>query len=638
MLDGLPGEMVLFMLRTSVLDRLCAQLCQALTGVTSSQLMLDAIVDRQLLLLPLDQDGRWFRFHPLLRCHLDKQLEAKLGDEVPELHRLAYRWYASEELWTDAVHHATAVGDTAQAVALVENCAMMLVKRGDLLPLLGWQRLLPAELMRSQIKARVAIAWGLALAMRFEEALDVVVNAERNIGDEDTPNNRIARCESQTIRAVVAALQDDDPAALPLAEAALAQQPGDPWIANVASNVLRFCHWKAGDLDAFYAAPWSPCSDEENRRNVFASVYRLCLQGLVELQRLRVGAAEKLYVEALRAAERHAGPNSVAAALPASLLSQIRYDQGRLEEAEALVIDRLPVIDEGGMLDCVLRVYLVLVRTAVYRQNTARALDLLDRAEALGHARRWSRLVAVAFAERIRLYALAGHVTEAGAYLARLERLTKDHPAPRSAWSDIGDYAALARAQIAWAEDRLAEYIALLRTLREQALREQRDYFALRLTASLAVACWRAHNHAEAMTLLHQALNLAAPAGMQQLILEGGPDLIDLLMRMRDGARVEQMRELQPFVEHLLACLRASNLEKSSEDPMPAIAESLSARERTVLELLSEGQSNKDIARTLSIAPETVKSHVKNIFVKLAVERRTQAVARAASLGLVRTG
>jgi LuxR family maltose regulon positive regulatory protein len=638
MLDGLPAEMVQFMLRTSILDRLSAPLCQALTDLKLSQQMLDAIVDRQLMLLPLDQEGRGFRFHPLVRAYLAKQLDARLAEEVPELHRRAYRWYAGQELWTDAVHHATVVGDNAQAVVWIENCAMELVKRGDLLPLLSWQRLLPAELTRAEVKVRVAIAWGMALAMRFEEALQLVAEVEQDIGDEDTSKNRLARCECQTIRAVVVAVQDDSASALVLAETVLARQPTDPWIANVASNVARFGYWKAGDLGAFYATPWMPCSDEENRRNVFAAVYRLCLQGLVDLQQLRFADAERLYLEALRAAERHAGPNSVCAALPASLLAQIRYDQGRLEEAEDLVVDRLSIIDEGGILDCVLRVYLVLARIAVRRMNIDRAHALLEQAETLGQVRHWDRLVAVVLAERIGLQAAAGRMTEARAHLARLERLALDRPAPtRSAWSDIHDYVALAQAHVAWAENRLADCIAILRSRRELALKEQRDYFALRLGAPLAVACWRANETAEALSLLQQTLKLTGSASMYQPILDAGPDLFNLLLRFREAARAGAARDLLPFADELIARCREGHAAEPTDTRASAIAEALSPRELRVLELIGQGQSNKDIARTLSIAPETVKSHVKNIFMKLSVERRAQAVTRALSLGLVRT-
>jgi LuxR family maltose regulon positive regulatory protein len=638
MLDGLPEDMVHFMLRSSILDRLTAPLCQAVTGERSSRQMLDSIVDRQLLLMPLDQECEWFQFHPLLRTHLAAALETNLGEEIPELHRRAYRWYASREMWTEAVHHATTTGDTAQAVAWIEDCAMVLVKRGELLPLLAWRRQLPDELMRGQAKVRLAIAWGMALAMRFDEALQLLAEIELNIGTADTPENRQVRCEYQTIRAVVTALQDDSETSLVLAESVLAQNPSDIWIANVASNVARFGYWKAGDFGAFYATPWMPSTDEEDQRNVFATVYRYCLQGLLELQRLRVSAAERLYLEALRVAERHSGPNSVAAAMAASLIAQIRYDQGRFDEAEELLNDRLPVIEAAGWLESHLSVYLILARIAARRLNVERAHALLEQGDAIGHARRWGRLIAITLAERIGLHAAAAHLTEARACLARLERLTPEYPAAsRSARSDIQYYTELARARVAWASGRVTDCLAILRDQHALAVREQRDYFALRMAASLAVVRWRAGDHADAGNLFAEALGLAAPAGLYQLILDAGPDIKILLTRLRDDARTGgNHRDLLPYADELIVRCHQAYPSEPARDRASVIAESLSPREREVLERLGEGQS-KDIARSLGITPETVKSHVKNIFIKLTVERRSHAVARALSLGLIRT-
>ena len=160
--------------------------------------------------------------------------------------------------------------------------------------------------MRGQIKVRLAIAWGLALAMRFEESLQLLENIEHDIGSDDTHEGEILGVECRTIRAVVALLSDDSRTALPLAEACL-RQPTDPWNTNVASNVARFCHWKAGDLESFYATPWIPYSDDEDRWNVFSSIYRLCFQGLVEVQQLRLSAAEGYYLDAMRLASSMLG-------------------------------------------------------------------------------------------------------------------------------------------------------------------------------------------------------------------------------------------------------------------------------------------------------------------------------------------
>jgi LuxR family transcriptional regulator, maltose regulon positive regulatory protein len=186
-------------------------------------------------------------------------------------------------------------------------------------------------------------------------------------------------------------------------------------------------------------------------------------------------------------------------------------------------------------------------------------------------------------------------------------------------------------------EGRLTTCIAILREQRALAISQQRDYSALRMATLLAVAHWRAGEIADAVNLFKEALSIAAPAGLYQLILDAGPEIMAVLIRFREDARTGgNRRDLMPHAEELMVRCREAYPSEPTHGRASSVAESLSPRERTILELLGGGQSNKDIARTLSIAPETVKSHVKNIFVKLAVQRRSHAVARALSLGLIR--
>jgi len=638
MLATLPEEMVGFMVRSSILDRLNTSLCETVTGATSSHELLQSIVSRQLLLTPLDQDGYWYRYHPLLAEFLRQRLEMRHSLEMPELHRRAAQWFASKELWMEAVTHAIAAGDTLQALNWIEHCAMAMVKRGDLLTLLGWQRQLPNELMRGQLSVRLAIAWGMALAMRFDEALALLTDIEQDLaGDRTSPRDDIAN-ECQVIRSVAFALQDDTSAALSLAEPCVHRPSPDPWNPNVSSNVVRLGHWKAGNLEAFYCVPWLPYSADDDQRNLLSHVYRVCFQGLVELQQLRLDVAERYFLEALRQGEQYVGPQSTAAALPATLIAQIRYEQGRLEEAEAMIGDRLPVINATAMLECVQRTYFVLARVAVGHSNIERAYALLEQAGSLGYARHWGRLIAAAQLERTCLYLGEGRLTEASACLFHLDRLVSEYPAPaRCAWSQIEDYRSLARAHVALAQGSPNDAVAVLRALGGDALSARRHYFGLRVDTLLSVALLEAGEPIKAVEVLQNVVKLAAPASVYRTILDSGPQIGLLLPRLRENVeRKAESKQLLPYLDHLLQGWRTIYQPDPAQAPH-AITDSLTPRERSILELIAEGQSNKEIARSLGIAPETVKSHVKNIFDKLSVEKRAQAISRAQSLGLLRT-
>ena len=636
-LKRLPAGMVEFMLRTSILDRLTASLCAAVTGIGAGQGMLETISARQLLLEPLDIEGRSFRYHHLMGEYLRRRLETRHRDEVVDLHRRACQWYAQAEQWTDAVKHAIAAGDTEDAVSLMGHCAMALVTKGDLLTLLGWQRQFPARLMRGQVAVTLAIAWGMALAMRFDEALAMLDEIERDAGTGPGNAQENIRWECQAIRSVVAGLQDDAPRALAIAQACLDRPSTDSWTTNVVSNVVRFGHWKAGNLQALYATPWIPFSIEEDQRNVFASVYRLCLLGHAEMQQMHFALAERYFTESMQLAERHSGPKSISAALCAPMIAQIWYEQGRLDEAEALLVDLMPLIDLAVLLDSTLIAYRVLVRIAIARGDTEQAYALLDQAQSLGYTRRWDRLTAGVLVERARLYLAEGRVTEASACVVQMDQLVGSRCAAEEAVSpEIETFRAIAVAWVAMAQNHTEEALGSLTCALRSVEDRRGDYLALRLRTVLALVWLRANEQTRAVEIFREVLN--ANSDIYRSILDQGPEMGPLLRAVRDDTRcTPQTKETVAYIDRLLDGWRALYEPAAGARREPE-RESLSARERGIVELIAQGQSNKEIARTLGITPETVKTHVKNIFVKLAVDKRAHAVARAQAMGLVAAG
>ncbi len=633
-LDALPGETLDFMLRTAILDRLCVSLCEAVTGLSSSRTILASLAQRQMLLTPLDNEGVWFRYHTLLAEYLRQRLEAERSIEAPELHERAALWCASHELWTEGVQHAIAAGAPGRAISWINKCAMALIRRGDLFTLLEWQRQFPEELMRGQCEVRLAIAWGLALALRFDEALKLATDIERDIAATQSTESALL-CECQTIRSVAIALKDDSEQALLLAQDCM-NRSSDPWTANVASNAVRYGHMKAGNLKKFYATPWIPYSFEENRRNAFASVYRHCLNGLIEERQIRLSTAEVHYREGLRIAEHHAGPNSIAAALPGSLIARIKYEQGQPDEAEAWVIDRAPLISSGTMLDCVWSAYFVIARVAANRGNFERARTILERADNQGVARNWGRLSASAIAEQAQIYLIDGRRDQAAECVDRLERLARKYPAPKPcAWSEIGWCHKLAYAHLLEHQARPDEAISILQQLQRDAEAMHHRQFLICIAIRLSAVQLRVGKAAEAASRFRRVLAACAVAGLYQTVLDEGQAISELLRATQDSGGVKA--DLVPYVDRLVAGLQRRGQDRFASTSNTRILRALSARETDILTLISRGLSNKEIARNLDIGPETVKSHLKSVFTKLGVERRAQAVSRAQTLGLVTT-
>jgi LuxR family maltose regulon positive regulatory protein len=635
-LEHLPVEMVEFMLHTSILERLNASLCEAVTGLQTSQHMLHEIAADQLLLQPLDCDEHWFRYHHLMSEYLRQRFETRHPDKVAAVHCRASEWYAGQELWTEAVEHAIAGEATDRAVGLMERCAMALVKKGDLLTVLGWQRRFPAGLVSAQATVTLAIAWGMALAMHFDEALAILGAIEHESASGTCVQPEDVLWECQAIRSVVAALQDDPQRGLAIAQTCLERPSADAWTINVLSNVLRFGHWKAGNLGGLYEASWIPYSIEQDQRNVFSSVYRLCLLGHAEMEQLHLALADRYFTESMQLADRYSGPGSISVALCAPMIGQLRYEQGRLDEAEAIVADLMPVIDLAVLLDSVLIAYRLLVRIALARSDATHAYALLDRAQALAHARRWHRLTAAALVERTRLYLAEGRAIEAAACVAQLGRMAiSDSDRACSVSPEIKNYHAVSAASLATSEHRTQQAVEILSATLQSVELRHGDFLALRLRTMLALVWLKANERSRAVEVFLNVLTVAAPAGIYQSILDLGPDVGSLLHAvLEDAQHTTRPDELTSYVSRLLDGWRMLYQPGSA----PRHQESLSAKERKIVGLIAQGQSNKEIARALGIGPETVKSHVKSIFVKLNVERRAQAVARAQALGLLDAG
>ena len=226
-----------------------------------------------------------------------------------------------------------------------------------------------------------------------------------------------------------------------------------------------------------------------------------------------------------------------------------------------------------------------------------------SRLENLGQVRKWGRVVAAALAVKVRLYLTEGRITEGSACLNRLERLAAEYSAPtRCAWSDIRDYTLLARALLGSAQNRLKDTIAILQALRQDAEAANNGYFALRLATQLSGALLAADEPGEASHVFHEVLSLAAPAGFYQTILDEGPEIGTLLLRFQENARRTGVSgDLLPYVGNLIVGWRELYQPDLTANPASKVVESLSPRERNIL------------------------------------ERIAQAVSRAQSLGLVRT-
>jgi LuxR family maltose regulon positive regulatory protein len=239
--------------------------------------------------------------------------------------------------------------------------------------------------------------------------------------------------------------------------------------------------------------------------------------------------------------------------------------------------------------------------------------------------------------ERVWLHVRRGQVSDAAIACEGLELLAEKYdPSADFSWLDLHRYAALARAYLASAQERFDDAIAALQSLMEDAERANNHYFALRVAAHLSVVQFAAGQTAAAKSRFRQVLDVSADAGIRQTILDEGQTIGPLLMAVQDEGDLAPLpTELRSYLSEIIAAWKSRYQPGADPGQRQSQGNPLSPREGAVLNLVAQGLSNKEIARSLAITPETVKSHIKHIFEKLQVEKRVQAIARAQSLGLV---
>lgn len=623
---SLPDEDAQLLMKISILDQMNGALCEAVTGVRQSGVLLARQERQQFLLIALDETGEWYRFHHLMREFLLNRLNQTMSHQVAELHHRAYDWYAAEGYWREAVQHALAAKHFDRALEFVSQCAMSLVIKGDLLTLLAWERQLPSELMSGQFEVKLALAWGMALVTRFKEADALLVQVEK--AAEATPGSDLWwKCRAA--RSINFALMDNSARARELAAECLEGYKFDPFNFNALCNVIRYDHLKAANWAAFDAVAKPEISAGE-ASYVLPENYRLCLHGMAAVQQLRFDEALKYYADAKALAEKYAGSMSVSATMITGLIAQVNYERGDVRGAEVSVLDTLDLIETTAFHEGFLQAFLVLVRAAAGRGDNQRALSLLNRAERLGWERGWGRVVAALLVERMRLLLSERNIQEAHALLMAFEHLRSQYIANRRcSWSDIETCYTIAKGLVAGATGHTEDAIAFLQEAYDALLSVQNLLEGVRVGLDLALAKSRAGARSDAFGLLRNVLGQAAKEDLVTFVLER-KDAVGLISTAKDLGALGGQGALRDFVTQLL------ERQRGADGPVSLRAtQRLTERERSIVGCIAAGHSNKEIARELGVAPETVKTHIKRIFQKLSAETRAQAVVRAQSLGML---
>src|SRR6266850_2274595 len=355
-------------------------------------------------------------------------------------------------------------------------------------------------------------------------------------------------------------------------------------------------------------------------------------EAVAEAEQLRLAVATRLARSAHEHAVSRFGKRSPVAARTAVVLAELLYEEGHHVGLETLVMESLAAVRTSGDDESALRGYRLLARLAARRGDTEFAFLVLKEAEVLAAERDWKGMMAESLMLRTQLLLEKGRTRDAAICTERIGTLVHDV----SSDDTLYDSHSLARAQVLVATGDAHRGATILRELHAASCGKGNNYRALQLSVQLADALLGCGHQAEGRAMLVQALQIGARAGVHQTFVDAGAHVAEFLLSLHHATPQDRRLppELRPYIGSILAD-HAQQRARALPTRASRVTESLSPREHSVLRSMSCGLSNKRIAQELQIAPETVKSHVKGIFIKLAVQTRAHAVSTAGALGLI---
>lgn len=635
-LDHQPPRIVDFLLRTAVVERLCPALCNALTGETDGEAMLEQVRSRNLFLSPFEDEPSWFRYHGLMRKFLRNRLRADQPALFERLHRIACDWLAEQGLTAEAVRHALICRDQERAALLVESCGMPLVYQSETSHLLRLTEQLAPEVVAAHPKLQLAIAWALTLMRNPKDGILAVERLEAGLDACSEELRRYLTPRIGVVRATIAVFSDDHLSAGRLSAEWLDHADmTDEWERAVISNVLAFVAIAAND---FARANLVYYDFKSSRRQIYSAVYGDVVNGIGLRLQGRLHEAANRFTAGFDNAVRHAGGFSAAATVSASCLAEINYEWNNFGEVRRLLQGRLDFIDDVGFIGCILSAYLPLIRLSGL-ERIADTVKLIERLELLGRTRLGgARIVAAALGERVRFHLMAGEAISAAGALREFDALAPAAaPAEGGAPLWIWEESQIAHARMDLFVGEAAAALGRLLPLIGQTEAAGRYGRSVVMRTLAVLALDLAGRDAEALAAFWELLGFAGPNGFARSLLDEGPAMrafIARVMKTTPAPAVEQRRltQLLPTLKRLAELAHQAELADADD---PALYSLLTAREIDILSAVAAGQSNKEVARRLKVAPETVKWHMKNILTKLEAGNRTVAVRRAYELGLM---
>lgn len=634
-LDRQPEALQLFLLQTSILERLNADLCDTVTDRVDSQEILEFLERNHFFVVALDDKRQWYRYHRLFADFLHHRLRLNDPNRVSELHQRASQWYERNGLLAEAISHALASHDYERAAELVQSIAELLIwRRAEHNTLLGWLAALPDSIMRSYPRLYLYHAWALHLTNRMTEAEQRIQDAENAINAGGHSPDSLTTGMLAAVHSTLTGLHQQFPETLRLARKALDVLPEEAvsWRCMAAINLGVTCAYIGEVQEAVDVLSYSMDLSQEIGSS-FAMLSAFWHLASLQTAQLTLSAAERTcqqleYIAHMPGLQRF--PTSGYIAL---LLGEISMERNDLDAAERYLLESAEQINPESFPVALLRAYVALSRVKTLQGDPEEAGHYWQLAEQLERMSRLQGRATLLSCSRARRWLEQGNLDAVENWVAENQLKLDDE----FSYHREGYYLILARLYIARKVD-VEKAVTLLTRMVERAQASQRTGSLIRALIVQSIAFHVSNDSQNAVKSLARALVLAEPEQPLRVFADEGPTITLLLQKVLE---MQRRGQLAVSISTEYAARILTVMGKSASSPATKrrtgghIADALSSRELEVLRLLADGLESNEIAERLFIAVDTARTHIKNIYSKLDVHSRWEAIKHAEAHSLL---
>ena len=639
--DHLAPELGALLLELAIPEKLSPALVEHITGTADGAQRLAEIERAGLFLAQMDLGGTWFRFHNLFRQFLLARAARQFAaDALRDRHRTIAQWYAAHDYREEVIHHWLEAGDAVRAAARLAEFVdeLLAQERLGLIERYADRLAADAMLAHDNLVHAAIIAYGFRRA--FDKA-DRLLAQHRARLQHDGADRALLASHKVSHLFVLAAqdrIEDLDAAGRDAAEHLLDRSG---WQYGVTLNSRAIYEYGRGDFDEARRLMQCARPLHDRDQHAFGQAYQDAITSMALTSQGRVDDAVRGLAAGLRRTEERASGTVSAGAVIAAYLASGLYEQGHLEDATRLVNEYGQLVEQQAIVDAVATMALTQARIAHRAGRRGDAEEGIERVLFLGYRHSLARLVIYAHAELARLATLDGDLAQAERWLRELPAEYREPQDDRLLMFHAGETEACTVTQARWliASGRHAEARLLLAGEIRRASHARRRHRELKLKLMMAIACQAAGKTNLAGRTLLEALEIGAAGGFVRSFIDEGAPVVALLKQLQSH-REGLPKGLKPdavlcHVERLLhlAGDAADDGRAAAAHGVPLIA-SLTERERKLMRFVAEGLSNHDLADRLSVSTNTVKWHLRNIFQKLQISNRVQAIALMRGQGL----